>query len=213
MIFDSYRYEWSFRQPIIITNSPNTWEWGEISNYEKQDGMGNNPAIWGLSLSYRSSIGFTYNSNWCFVLKFAATYLDRFPRDTAVGVWFNIAWVYINSTVWHIRDAGFSFNFTESDFPNFKPVIKTGAYMVIYYNYDTKVLQFQLLDLNGNIYTNQIVNSFIITSTSSNSFPFAIFNKGHTLKYYDGIYYSTSFADYATFSPYFNSSNINTNHS
>ena len=69
------------------------------------------------------------------------------------------------------------------------------------------------LDLNGNIYTNQIVNSFIITSTSSNSFPFAIFNKGHTLKYYDGIYYSTSFADYATFSPYFNSSNINTNHS
>jgi hypothetical protein len=187
----------------VFSVSPNLWYWPSPYN---TNGFGGSGISWGLSQSYLTSIKFSYTSSWCFVIKLSVLSINTYINcyfNAKLSYWTTLAGQNIQSG----SVANLINNFIYSPFiggtTNISPSISPSNFFInIFYNYSTSILQFQLINMLGNVIINDTV-LLTYTCTDNTSFPFYIYNQFDAVTYYNGIYYSKSYANYSNFASFF----------
>ena len=206
----SYRQSNSYIINPVFQSSPNLWYWTPPYNTQ---GFGGSGESFALSSQYLNSIGFKYNSSWCFVLKCQRTYVSEnwldiefdsnqsdWRSNSGAGQGGGSKQLSINSS--NITGTGFpTVTYTGNNLFNI------GIYINISFNYinststDNGYLKVECNDLTGNLLFTNISSSLM--QYSNRKIPFHIYQNIDTYQFLTGVYYNnTGYVNYSTFSKF-----------
>jgi hypothetical protein len=213
MMIVSYLYYQSFQLQPVYQTSPNLWYWP--APYNTNGFPGGNGASWTISSQYLASIGFKYNSSWCFVCKVQRTNrsgyelqinfdsdLSQFSRYRKAGYRSGSQILYINRYNCGSNSIGFGTVSYSND-----SMLDTGAYINVSFNYlnstttDNGYVKVEICDLSGNLLFTNTAN--VLMNYSLRNVPFSYYFNNDAYTSLTGVYYnSTGYVNYNTFKSY-----------
>ena len=200
----SYRQGQTYQVLPVFTTNPYQWYWSPPYN---TNGFGGSGVSWALSSSYLSSINFNYDSSWCFVFKGTRTSSNQkyiqFCFDNNLSDWGPQDNAGQNDT-----PLGYRINNTNSNGPGFPSVfyssdniLNSGVYFNISYDYTTRYIKFEVVDLLGNIFISSTSSAYTFVNKIV---PWHIYHNNDTYTFNNGILYnSQGYINYSSYSSYF----------
>ncbi|NBV07317.1 MAG: hypothetical protein EBS06_08835, partial [Proteobacteria bacterium] len=201
----SYRRLTTNTIPLNISNNPTILSWNWLSQ-----NVGGAGISWGLSTSFLNTIGFKFNSSWCFVFKIksnsGSSYQINFDCNIINNFGPNTNGGQNCGNYQYLLDGG-----STTEFPTNIPIIQqsdytNGIFISLSYNYSLNNITVEVVNSLGNIIlTSTSINNVIYTNTDiTNTSPFIIYNQGSLVQYYSGIYCNNSgYVPYSVYNSYF----------